>query len=78
MSEAYYIRRQAAKGLDANIRREPLWIKLRNSGAGKMSVKKIRNQNTRKPKTKQIADLVDYIRRPHNTNPAEKSSFPAA
>ena len=37
-----------------------------------MIVKKIRNQNTPKPKTKQIADLVDYIRQPHNTNPAEK------
>jgi hypothetical protein len=37
-----------------------------------MIVKKIRNQNTPKTKTKQIADLVDYIRQPHNTNPAEK------
>ncbi|MDR3361501.1 MAG: relaxase/mobilization nuclease domain-containing protein [Desulfovibrio sp.] len=37
-----------------------------------MIVKKIRNQNTPKPKTKQVADLVDYIRQPHNTNPAEK------
>lgn len=37
-----------------------------------MIVKKIRNQKTAKPKAKQIADLVDYIRQPHNTNPTEK------
>jgi hypothetical protein len=37
-----------------------------------MIVKKFRNKNATKPKTQQIADMVDYIRQPHNTNPAEK------
>ena len=37
-----------------------------------MIVKKIKNRKTTKPKARQIADLVDYIRHPHDVNPAEK------
>ncbi|MDR2891530.1 MAG: relaxase/mobilization nuclease domain-containing protein [Deltaproteobacteria bacterium] len=37
-----------------------------------MIVKKFKNQKNTKPKAQQIADIVDYIRQPHNTNPAEK------
>ena len=37
-----------------------------------MIVKKVKNQNTTKPKRQQIADLVNYIRHPHGKNPDEK------
>jgi hypothetical protein len=37
-----------------------------------MIVKKVKSKKIQKPKARQIADLVDYIRQPHNVNPAEK------
>ena len=37
-----------------------------------MIVKKIKTKKTTKPKARQIADLVDYIRHPHDVNPVEK------
>jgi hypothetical protein len=37
-----------------------------------MIVKKIKSKKISRPKDKQIADLVDYIRQPHNMNPGEK------
>lgn len=40
-----------------------------------MIIKKIKNQKTSKPTARQIADLVDYIRSPHNVNPEEKLEY---
>lgn len=40
-----------------------------------MIIKKIKNQNSIKPTARQIADLVDYIRAPHNVNPEEKLEY---
>ena len=37
-----------------------------------MIVKKVKYTDEKKPKVWQIADLVDYIRYPHNTNAEEK------
>jgi hypothetical protein len=37
-----------------------------------MIVKKFKNKKTTKTKARQIADLVDYIRCPHDINPVEK------
>lgn len=37
-----------------------------------MIVKKFKHQKNTKPKAQQIADIVDYIRQPHDMNPAHK------
>ncbi len=37
-----------------------------------MIMKKFKHQKNPKPKAQQIADIVDYIRQPHDTNPAHK------